>query len=174
MSTAAPLLIAKAVFDTIGGIQSARATNSAARQNFRNANMDAAFQYTQNQRQFIEQDRGARQTGFDAKMAERASIASSTNSAAAGGVMGSSIDALIAEEFRTGSINQGRIRDQRTNNQMATVARGRQIEASTQGRINQTPTASFGLMDFAKIAINTALSIQSNSDDMATVAAGGG
>jgi len=174
MSAFAALTIAKGAFQVLGGIANARAVNSAARKNFRNANLDAAFQYTQNQRQFIENDRAARQSGNDAKMAERASVASSLNSAAAGGVMGSTMNALVAEEMRTGATNQSRIADQRSNNKMATVARGRGIEAQTQSRINQTPTAKFGLLDFAKIAASTALGIKSQNDSLNAIAAGRG
>lgn len=174
MSVQAGLTIAKGVLDVAAGIGQARAVNSAARKNFRNANLDAAFQYKQNQRAFIENDRAARQAGYDAKLAERASVSSAMNSAAGGGVMGSTINALVAEEMRTGATNQSRIGDQRTNNRMATVARGQGIEAQTQSRINQTPTASFGLMDFAKIAVSTALGIESHNNQMDAIAAGQG
>ena len=166
------LMIAKGVMDLAGGISSARATNSAARQNFANAQRDASFQYTQNNRRFVEQDRAARQAGYDSALETRAAVAASANSAAGGGVMGNTIDALIAEELRIGARNQSRIQDQRTNNRMATVAEGRRIESQTQARINQTPTASFGITDFAKIALNTTLGIKGHQDRLDAIAQG--
>lgn len=166
------LMIAKGLFETIGGIQSARAKNKAARQNFKNAQIDAAFQYTQSDRLRIEQNRAVNQQGLDAALAARAATASAVNSAAAGGVQGSTMDALIAEELRTGAINQSRLEDQRANNNMAATARGRQIQSQTQSRINQTPTSSFGILDFARIATNTALGIKSHRNSLDAVGAG--
>jgi ABC-type transporter MlaC component len=163
------LMIAKGLMDAVGGIQAARATNSAARQNFRNAQIDAAFQYTQNRRQFIERDRAARQQGYDAKLAERAAVASARNSGASGGVMGSTIDALIAEEMRTGATNQSRIQDQRDNNMMDTRAKAQGIRSQTASRINQTPVAKFGLTDFARIAVNTGLGIKQHGSTVDSI-----
>ena len=174
MSAQAALTIAKGVLSVASGVANARAVNSAARKNFRNANLDAAFQYKQNQRAFIENDRAARQAGYDAKQSERAAVASAMNSGAAGGVMGSTINALVAEEMRTGATNQSRIGDQRTNNRMATIARGKGIEAQAQSKINAQPTASYGLLDIAKIAVGAGLGIQSHQDQLNAVAAGQG
>lgn len=172
MSLSTGLSIAKGVMDLASGVMRARAVNSAARRNFANAQIDAAFQYSQSHREFIENDRAARQAGYDAALDARAAVASAGNSAAAGGVMGATIDALIAEELRTGARNQSRIQDQRTNNMMSNRAEGRRIQSQTQARINQTPTASFGLLDIGKIALNTALSIQSNRDRLDQVRGG--
>lgn len=169
MSATTGLMIAKGVMDTIGGIQRARAINSAARKNFRNAQIDAAFQYTQNQRKAIEQNRAINQQGMDAALASRAAVASARNSGAAGGVQGTTIDALIAEELRTGAINQSRLEDQRGNNRMDQRATNRGIQSQTQNRINQTQTSSFGLLDFAKIAVGTALGIKSHQDTLNAV-----
>lgn len=166
------LMIGKGILQGVSGVLGAKATNKAALENFANIQRDAAFQYSQNNRRFIEQDRSARQAGYDAALETRASVAAAANSAAGGGVMGSTIDALIAEELRIGARNQSRIQDQRDNNRMAAVAEGRRIQSQAQARINQTPVASFGITDFAKIALNTALGIQSHNDRLDGVTQG--
>lgn len=157
----AALAIGKGIMDTASGFFGAQATNKAARQSWRNALVDQAFQNRQNQRSFIEQDRSARQRGYDAALQARAAAASARNSAASGGVSGSTVDAMIAETLSIGARNQSRIQDQRDNNKAAYSALGESIKAQTQSRINQTPTASFGLLDMASIGINTGLSIAS-------------
>jgi len=169
------LAIASGVSSAASGILGAKATNSAARRTWRNALKDRAFQYRQAQRQFIEQDRSARQAGYDAALQARAARASAVNSGASGGISGNTVDALIAEQMRVGARNQSRIQDQRTNNRAAFSARTEKIQSQTQSRINQTPTDSFGFLDAASIAANTALSIAGqnmNMPDKGTLPAG--
>lgn len=162
------LSIGKGVMDVVGGVQRARAVNSAARQTFRNALIDQSTQNTQNQRQYIERDRAARQSAYDAAMATRASVASARNSGVAGGVRGNTMRALMSEQLRAGARNQSRIQDQRDNNTMAFTARSEAIERSTLSRINNTQTASFGMTDIAKIAINTGLGIAGQRSALAS------
>lgn len=168
-----PLHIAKWGLDLAGAVFGAKATNSAARRNFQNAQIDAAFQYTQNNRLRIERNRAVNQQGLDAALAARAATASAVNSGVSGGIQGATMDALIAEELRTGAINQSRIQDQRDNNTMATVASARGIEAQTQSRINQTPVAEFGLLDYMKLNLQSALGIQAHERQLDQVGRGG-
>lgn len=166
MAIQTALAIASGVTQIAAGIQGARATNSAAKRSWRSALIDQANNNTMLQRRDIEQNRAARQTGYDAWLQERAARASVRNSAAGGGVAGPLISALIAEQMRTGASNQSRIRDQMDNNRLATITEGRSLELQTENRLQNTRTASFNLLDFANIAVNTGLSIHSGNKSL--------
>lgn len=153
------LAIGSGVASAASGILAAKAKNTAAKAGWRNALIDQSFQNRQNQRQFIEQDRAARQTGFEAALASRAAQASGRNSAVSGGVSGNTVDALISEQLRIGARNQSRIQDQRDNNAMNRSAQEEGIRSQTQGRLNSIEGGSFGLLDAAQIAMSTGLSI---------------
>lgn len=159
MAAFTALAIGSGLMQGVSGFLGAKAQNKAAKAGWRNALIDQSFQNRQNQRQYIEGDRAARQTGYDAAMAARAATASAKNSAVSGGISGNTVNALIAEQLRIGARNQSRVQDQRDNNKAAYSAQAEGIRAQTQSRINSIKGGSFGLMDIAQIGLSTGLSI---------------
>lgn len=151
------LAVASGGLKMVGQNQQARAVNSAARQTFRSSLENQAFQNAQNDRQRAEEGRQIAQSGYDARLQAAAGVSAAQNTTAGGTTIG----ALIAEEMRTGAVNQGRIADRLASSKAAHSDTSRSIQARTQATINQTPTAQFGMLDILQIATDTAMNVQS-------------
>lgn len=179
-ATMTAMTIAQGVAGVASSSQQARATNSAARKTYRSALESEAAQRVSMQRRYIEEAEGFNQQGYDLALQEAAARSSAVNSAASGGLTGPSMRALMAEQLRKGARNKARVRSSRDNATAALEADTRALRQQTQNRIDNTPTASYGLTDLLIQGAGTALQvagIQNNAnqqtDALATLAKGG-
>lgn len=146
---------------TASQISQASAINRAADRTYRSAIQSQANQQVGIDRRTVEENRQLQESGYDLALQEAAARSSVRNQGASRGVAGVSLDALIAEQERTGSVNQRRIEDRRENSAVNRLQTVRAIRTQTQDRIDNTPTAEFGLLDYVTQAAQTGMSIVS-------------
>lgn len=149
------LAIAQGAAAVGAGVQQTKAVNSAARQSYRSALESSASQNVGLDRRYIEEAESFNQQGYDLALQQAAASASARNSGAAGGVAGRTISALVAEQARVGARNASRIQSSRDNAKVALEADKRGIQVQTRDRIQNTPTASYGLSDLLIQGVQT-------------------
>lgn len=123
--------------------------NDAAAQNRANALQAQNDQIDSQGRQYVEQNRTLIQGAFDNVLAGREGEADAFTSAIANGVQGRSVRAMLADRKQTAARNSARQMQESEGLRDQTGANFRNIRSRTQGRINQVPTTSLGLGDFA-------------------------
>lgn len=152
---------ASGAMETASQASAAAETNRAARKTFRSALQSQADQTVGIERRRIEEGRTLVQQGNQVALEQEAATASTALSAASRGVSGLSIDALIAEEYRAGAKNKKSLKDERENIQFSDRQSRLGLRSQTEARIESTPTANFGLADFAINHVKTGLKVAS-------------
>lgn len=149
MTIAAAAMAASGVMDQVSQAQQAGAVNKAAKKTYASIIESDANQRVGLDRRTLDDAKVIQQQGFEAKLQESLAVSTEANAAVSRGVSGVSVDALIAEQYRTGAKNKSRLDDQRENNQFGFEQQSRAISSQTNQRIDATPTAKFGITDMA-------------------------
>lgn len=125
--------------------------NSAALANANNANQAANDQYASTNLKFIEENRSLIQGGFDSVLAGRAGESMAYTSAIENGVQGNSVKATLRSMSQKTQRGISRTTQESSSLRAQTGANLKNIQTTTQGRINQVPTTKFGLGDMASM-----------------------
>jgi len=151
-STAVSSGAAGAALTGISTISAINDQNAAAAENGAHAIQAMNDETATTTEQYIEQNRSLVQGGFDAILQGRASESAAYTSAIENGAQGASVKAVLRDRKQKGARSAGRTKQEQASLARQTGANYKHIGSKAQGRINSTPTTSFGLGDFAKIA----------------------
>lgn len=144
------IAISQAAISAAGSMESINAQNDAAAANRANAVQAQNDQNASTTKKYIEENRSLIQGSFDSVLAGRAAEADAYTSAIANGASGNSVKALMGSKKQVESRNAARTKQEMSSLRDQTGANFKNIRSRTQGRINQTPTTSFGIADAAK------------------------
>lgn len=145
-----PATIAMSALSAAGSMASISNQNDAAADNRANAIQAQNDQNESTTKKYIEENRSLIQGSFDSVLAGRAAEADAYTSAIANGASGNSVKALMGSKKQVESRNAARTKQEMSSLRDQTGANFKNIRSKAQGRINQTPTTSFGIADAAK------------------------
>lgn len=140
-SSGLSILASKSAIDDQNRAAAANRANAVQAQNDQNASTT---------KKYIEENRSLLQGSFDSVLAGRAAEADAYTSAIANGASGNSVKALMGSKKQVESRNAARAQQEMSSLRGQTGANFDNIRSQAQGRINQTPTTSFGIADAAK------------------------
>ena len=152
MATAVSSGAASAGLAAVSSVSAINNQNKAAVGNARNAKIAMNEEQATTTEQYIEQNRSLVQGGFDAILAGRSAESEAYTSAIQNGVQGASVKAVLRDRSQKTARSAGRTRQEMDSLSRQTGANLNHIRTKAQGRINSTPTTSFGFGDLAKIA----------------------
>lgn len=139
---AAVLGAAQTGLEFIGAQQAAKQQNAMVRENQRNANLNAAREYTDIQTRQIQEEDAAAVQKQDVAREARAARATTMAAAGEAGVSGLSVDALLADIYGKEATAKDRI-SQNTGFTTQNLTRELDgVKAKAQDRINSMPWAS--------------------------------
>ncbi|QRI63447.1 hypothetical protein JQ506_21995 [Shinella sp. PSBB067] len=134
--------IAQTGLEFIGAQQAAKQQNAMVRENQRNANLNAAREYTDVQTRQIQEEDAAAVQKQDVAREARAARAATMAAAGEAGVSGLSVDALLADVYGKEATAKDRI-SQNTGFTTTNLTREMDgVKAKAQDRINSMPWAS--------------------------------
>jgi len=147
-----PITMAAMGLQAMSSVSAINEQNGAAKANARNAKLAMNDEQATTTEQYIEQNRSLVQGGFDAILAGRSAESEAYTSAIQNGVQGASVKAVLRDRSQKTARSAGRVGQEMDSLSRQTGANLNHIRSKAQGRINSTPTTSFGFGDLAKIA----------------------
>jgi len=151
-STLAAMTAAQVGLSAISRNEEIKAQNTAAYANARNAKVAMNDEMVTSTGQYIEQQRGLIQGGFDAILEGRQAESTAFTSAIENGVQGASVKAVLRDNRQSAGRNTSRLNNEMDSLSTQQSANYRHIQSKAQGRINSVSTTKWGLGDIAKIA----------------------
>lgn len=123
--------------------------NAAAARNRQHSLLAANEEYAQVQDRYIEENRSLIQGGFDSILAGRADEATAYASALQNGVSGNSVKAVLRDHRQMTGRNKSRTSMEAASLRKNATNNFTNVRSRAQGRINQVPTTSLNMGDYA-------------------------
>lgn len=141
--------IAQGGLSLIGSAAAVSEQNAASARNRQHAILAMNDENAQATNKYLEDNRSLIQGGFDSILAGRANEATAYTSALQNGVSGASVKAVLRDHRQLMGRNKGRTQQEVASLRQSTSDNFKNIRSRTQGRINQVPTTSLNVGDFA-------------------------